>query len=439
MKKFIWILLAVCLILGCIVGYAASQKAAKGGEPVSLYDPEIGKEAQAAAVAAQNAPDALEAPDVQISEELEIEQDAHEADVESDAENYVPVPGLDYEKIRALHAPEDVVASVSGRDVTWDEYFYWLYDVGTQAENYIQMLSLYSQRLDWSDKLSADSEQTLAEYVVELTHDNICQLAVIEAVAEENGVTLTPEDEAELAAQLQQTIADTCGEGATEADFNAFLEENNISRAMYDRINRANYLYRDTYTALYGELGEKVTEEQALAYLEDNGYLGAAHILFMTIDPDTYEPLDDDTIAQKRAQAEAVSAELRAVGDDKARAERFAELKEQYCEDPGKVDFPDGYLFTPGAMVEEFEDGVKALAEYEVSEPVLSSFGYHVIMRLPLDADMTIQYSDEDTPLNARSICADSDFTAMLNDRIVQSSVALRGAAIKLTEYLKTE
>ena len=41
MKKFILILLAVCLLLGCGIGYAVSKDGAKGsGEPVALYDPE---------------------------------------------------------------------------------------------------------------------------------------------------------------------------------------------------------------------------------------------------------------------------------------------------------------------------------------------------------------------------------------------------------------
>ncbi len=35
-------------------------------------------------------------------------------------------------------------------------------------------------------------------------------------------------------------------------------------------------------------------------------------------------------------------------------------------------------------MVEEFENGVLSLADYEVSEPIESSYGYHITLRLPL-------------------------------------------------------
>ena len=417
MKKFVWILLALCLVLGCVVGYVAAQGAAKDeGEPVALYDPEN-------VAAAEETPAAEPAP----------------ADGEqTPAAEAEPVRYLDYEKIYALHAPEEIVGSVDGRELSWDEYFYWLHDMGTQAESYIRSLAMYGQSLSWTDKLSSDSEQTLAEYVLELTGETTRQLAVIEAVAGENDVTLTAENEAAIAAQLQQTIVNACGEGATEEDFNALLEENFISRAMYDRIDRANYLFQNTFTALYGEDGAAVSEADALAYLEENEYIGAAHILFMTIDPETYEPLDDSAIDEKLALAEAVSAELRAIEDTDARVKRFAELKEQYCEDSGKTAYPDGYLFTPGTMVSEFEDGTLALGEYAVSEPILSAYGYHVIMRLPLSAEMTVEFTDAGTPLTARSLCADAQFDARMTARFEQSVLTLNDevAALDLTEYL---
>ena len=402
MKKFILILLAVCLLLGCVIGYAVSKNGAKGsGEPVALYDPENVPAAQAETETAD--PAAETAPD-------ESEPSA--------------VRSLDYGAIRALHAPDEIVGSVDGRDVSWDEFFYWLHDVGIQAEQYIQTLAMYGQSLDWTDKLSADSEQTLAEYVVELAQQSAAQLCAVEAVAEENGVTLTEES--------------ACGEGASEEDFNARLEQEYVSRAMYDRISRANYLFQNSFDALYGENGEKVPEETAIGYLEENDYLGASHILFMTIDPNTMEPLDEATVAQKLQQAEAVSKELRAIEDVDARVARFAALKEQYCEDTGKTAYPDGYLFTPGTMVTEFEEGTKALEEYEVSEPILSSYGYHVIMRLPLSAEMTMDYSQAGTPLDARAVYANEQFNAMMSSRIEQSVFTpAEGFALDLTEYLK--
>ena len=433
MKKFIFISLAVCLLLGCVIGYAVSKNGAKGsGEPVALYDPEDVPAAQAETetAAASAAPAAASAGTPADS--------AAEGSEETEATVSTEFRGLDYEAIRALHEPDEIVGNVNGRSVTWDEYFYWLHDVGTQAEQYVQTLALYGQSLDWNDKLSSDSDVTLAEYVVQMAKDSVRQLNVVEAVAEENGVTLSEENEKELSGQLQETIVNVCGDGASEEDFNARLEEELVSRDMYDRISRANYLFQNSFDAIYGENGEKVAEATAMAFLEEREYLDAAHILFLTIDPDTMEPLDEATAAQKFAQAESVSKELRAIEYTDARVARFAELKEEYCEDPGKTAYPDGYIFTPGTMVSEFEDCVKALTEYEVSEPILSAYGYHVIMRLPLSAEMTMDYSQAGTPLDARAVYANEEFNTMMNERI-ETSVFTIGDdfAIDLTDYLK--
>ena len=420
MKKFVWILLALCLLLGCVVGYAASKNGAKDqGEPVALYDPENVTD-----------PENIAVPDEGADEGTD--EGAEEA-------RSAALRVLDYEKLYKLHAPEEIVGSVDGRELSWDEYFYWLHNWGVEAESYIQMMAYYGQSLDWEDKLSSDSEDTLAEYVVELAKDYALQFKVIEAVAEETGAALTSEDEAALAAQLQETIVSTLGEGASEEDFNALLEESFISRAMYDRVTSADYLVNGIYSALYGAKSEKVSEDEALGYLEDKGYLCASHILFMTIDPTTHESLSEEEIAAKLAQAEEVYAELSAIKDPDELVARFAELKAQYCEDSGKAQYPDGYLFTPGTMVEEFENAVKSLEAYELSAPVQSVYGYHVILRLPLSVEMALAgYADDNTPMTARDAYADEQFTAMMTARIEASSLTLSDdvAAIDLTEYL---
>ena len=45
----------------------------------------------------------------------------------------------------------------------------------------------------------------------------------------------------------------------------------------------------------------------------------------------------------------------------------------------------EGYTFGPGEMVQEFYDGAAALAEGEISEPIQSTYGYHIILRLSAD------------------------------------------------------
>ena len=60
--------------------------------------------------------------------------------------------------------------------------------------------------------------------------------------------------------------------------------------------------------------------------------------------------------------------------------EDFAALAKQYSEDPGSKR-KGGELseFGPGMMVKEFEDAAYKLEVGQLSEPVKSSFGYHII------------------------------------------------------------
>jgi len=67
--------------------------------------------------------------------------------------------------------------------------------------------------------------------------------------------------------------------------------------------------------------------------------------------------------------------------------EDFYSLVEAYGEDPGMYNNPEGYLFTYGAMVPEFEEASFKLKVGEISDPVETTYGYHIIKKLPLDLD----------------------------------------------------
>ncbi len=92
--------------------------------------------------------------------------------------------------------------------------------------------------------------------------------------------------------------------------------------------------------------------------------LRVSHILLRT---------QDAELAEVQAQAESIVAEARNGAD-------FAELARRYSEDEGTRD-AGGDLgpITPGQMVPEFEGAAFALEQDEISDPVTSMFGVHVI------------------------------------------------------------
>ena len=82
---------------------------------------------------------------------------------------------------------------------------------------------------------------------------------------------------------------------------------------------------------------------------------------------------------------------------------------------------------------------MKAQEEYQVSDPVESNYGYHVIVTLPLDPDAIVDYSSNGTALTARSTAANAIYAKALDDfTLEQAVVPTEGfEAPNLTDYLK--
>lgn len=384
MKKFVSILIIICLVFGAAITYTGCG--------------------------------ANDAAESKTSPEPSAEPSESVDDTETETAS---VPQLDFEALYASHDADEVVMTMDGEDVTWEEYFYWLYYSGVQVNNYINQMaanmSAYGMNVTWDDAAD-DTGISFKDYVVQLAEDNIRQIHSIKKFSAENDVTLTEDNLKAIEEQRKTDMVNLCGEEVSDEEFAEFLKSTYyLPIKVYDDMNEINYLYQNCFAKLYGEDGEKLSDEKAEAYLKDSGYMNAAHILFMTVDPSTGEALDDETIAEKKALADKFAAELAGITDTEKLQERFAEIKDEYCEDTGKEAYPDGYIFTPGTMVTEFEDTVNALEDYQVSEPVESRYGYHIIMRLPLTIDTVLKTSDSGTPLTARALAANQEYGEKLD------------------------
>ena len=94
---------------------------------------------------------------------------------------------------------------------------------------------------------------------------------------------------------------------------------------------------------------------------------------------------ESDKAAAKQ-QAEDLLAQLRESDDP---ITLFDTLMNEYSEDPGLSSYPDGYVASPGDMVEEFETASLAMEEISIYDIVESKNGYHIILRLDADCDET--------------------------------------------------
>ena len=325
-------------------------------------------------------------------------------------EAQVQAGGVDYEAIYALHAPEEVVMTIEGKDGTWQDYYNAFYKQAQDMEQTFQMYQSYGMAMGW-DSQANEAGQTFAELVDESAEKTMRSLITVESLAEEKGVTLNEEEEAQLEAEHKDNISYFCGENGTEEDLYAKLETMYLSKGFYSRLIRHSYLTQ----AILRTEGEQLSDEEVLSWMEENGILSANHILIGTMNLSTGEALDEAQVEEKTALAQQIAQELRAIEDPAEREKRFLELKEQYCEDGGD------YVFGPGVMVEEFYNGTQALAEGEVSEPVQSTYGYHIILRRPLKADDNVMSAGGTQ--SARETMVSERMDQMLQDRMDQQVV----------------
>lgn len=319
---------------------------------------------------------------------------------------------------------EDTVMTVNGTEVSYDEYMFWF---GQAVSELTQLYQSYSgTTVDWSGKFLFDTEMTNVEWCVKRASQSVIRLHAMESKAGELGVKLTDEEKADINDEISQIEENYVTGSDTNTDLKAVFASYNYTQESYITQRSLNQLYNDLFTELYGEQGEKLSEEKALAYAEENDYITSAHILLRTTkdvtDSDgktTSEELSQAEKDEKKAKATEIAAELQAITDNEKRWERFKELMDEYSEDPGKESFPNGYCFTTGSMVDEYDSTSRELEEYEVSGVVESSFGYHVIMRLPtkgtdLVSTYNSNYQQITVPLTY--LAAPSDYDAQISD-----------------------
>lgn len=291
---------------------------------------------------------------------------------------------------------EEPLFTVDGAEVSAETYLFWLANsIGT-----MQQYGMLTDDASW-DQTYGD-QGTLADAAKADALETAKLYQVIINKANELGVTMTQEQQADMDQQIAAAMESAGG----EEKYREQLDGMCITPEAFNALNEVYYLNEGIREKLEQEGELSATDQEVEQFITDNDIYGAKHILIATRrakeDGTGYEDFSDEEKAQALQKAQDIRDQIAQAGDSE---EKFDELMEQWSEDgrdeDGKLYAPDGYAYVmPGEMVPEFEEGVLALKEGEVGGPVQSDFGYHIILRIPVDREQARAECEGDAKLN---------------------------------------
>ncbi len=273
----------------------------------------------------------------------------------SPAGDLVSVSG-GYVQIEDEQVTPEYVLELDGEKVSFDEYRYFFLNlVDSMADGAADPAAF------WTDEKQTElKNQTL---------DFILKAKAMNAYAKEKGLQLTEAEKASV-----EDYVNSIKSNLGDEDFETQLTALHLTESLYRRLQAEEKTYEKIYNHLFKEGGEMAwSDEQFNEYYAQN-YLCATHILLDFLPGET-----KDNCPKTLEEAHRIHS-LCATED-------FSSLIKQYGKDPNLENFPTGYYFKEGDMVESFYTAAKALAVGEISSPVISPEGVHIIRRLEPNAE----------------------------------------------------
>lgn len=262
-------------------------------------------------------------------------------------------------------AKEDALLIVNGEAVPTSLFLYWL----AFSCSYFESTYYYYgfTVADFASMILSDS-CTMAAYY-----------AILEQKVMEYGCALTDE-------QME----------AINTDMGVGTEDHEQRKVLYGLTEddlMFIYSVSDYYDNLMAALIPTPTEEELNSYVYQT-----KHILICTatdstdgvVTLSTGETVEfDGTVEEYNAaaldKANGIVAQLNAAGSQEELEALFDQLMSEHSQDGrdenGDLYSPEGYTTTIGQMVAEFEEAALALEFGQFSEPVESTYGYHIILR----------------------------------------------------------
>lgn len=271
---------------------------------------------------------------------------------------------------------EDIIFEVEGASpITWGEILYELTAIRFMLEE-VRPLDQWDELFEQQVFAEIEEYMNFNQIALHYAREAALERRAVVHVFESLGLTLEAD-------YFDLLIADYFEQFDTnEEELAEELAHAHLSMDVFRFINEV----AEMQERLWPALNETISDADIDSFAAEEGILRAMHILVIGDDQETTD------------QAMAIYEELSQLEGD-ALLERFEELLAAYGEDPGMLQHTQGYTFAPGVMVPEFYDGTFALAYYEVSPPVRSDFGYHIILRLPIDRTLVAMFGQQQLPL----------------------------------------
>ena len=274
---------------------------------------------------------------------------------------------LVFESALATFAPDTVMATTAAGALTWADLFIFLHRTVSN------LLHSYGNSFDWND--GADTGSSLADLVMDYSTEEALSFLAYLYGFNSLGFSLSADDLRELTEELDELVEMYGGMDELEHS----LRENGgfYNFELFEKLYKIEYTIGFLINELYGENASAFPDDRAAAYAEDNGYMMAMHILRLKIEGDN-TPFEE---------SEEILAQLELHRDSNDLYNVFFSLMNEHSEDGGLHSNPYGYLFLFHEMVEPFSIASASLKEGEMSGIVETVYGYHIILRVPIDYD----------------------------------------------------
>jgi peptidyl-prolyl cis-trans isomerase C len=187
---------------------------------------------------------------------------------------------------------------------------------------------------------------------------SLVEQAQFEIAAEELGIEVTDEEVEERLDELKEQFFE-----GDEEKYEEELEKQGLTDEQVREDVRSRVLSEKVFDDVTADV--EVTDEEVEAYYEEN------KAQFET--PASREVRH--ILVENKRQADRLYAQLQDGAD-------FAKLAKEHSQDPGSAEEGGNFTAQQGATVEEFDKTAFELETGEISEPVETQFGWHIIEAL---------------------------------------------------------